>query len=143
MSDEKQRINLTDKEAKFIKGNGKIDVNYSCQTAISEDGIIISAYTSNCSSDRTDTIKTVSNAELNAEENYTEILADSGYASFDNFEELDKRNKIVTCVPSFMSRKGSGSCVCHFEKKCNRGPWIHPTQKPGMSSTKNKKQKMI
>jgi transposase len=95
MNGDKERINLTDKEAKFIKSNGKIDVNYSCQTAISEDGIIVSAYTSNCSSDRTDTIKTVNNAELNTEENYKEILADSGYASFDNFEELDKRNKII------------------------------------------------
>ena len=95
MNGDKERINLTDKEAKFIKGNGKIDVNYSCQTAISEDGIIVSAYTNNCSSDRTDTIKNVNNAELNTEENYKEILADSGYASFDNFEQLDKRNKII------------------------------------------------
>jgi transposase len=95
MNEENARINLTDKEAKFIKNKGKIDVNYSCQTAISEDGIIVSAYTSNCSSDRTDTIKTVNNAELNTEEYYKEILADSGYASFDNFEELDKRNKII------------------------------------------------
>jgi transposase len=95
MNEEKERANLTDKEAKFIKNNGKIDVNYSCQTAISEDGIVVSAYTSNCSSDRTDTIKTVSTAELNTGENYIEILADSGYASFDNFEELDKRNKII------------------------------------------------
>ena len=95
MNEENERVNLTDKEAKFIKGNGKIDVNYSCQTAISEDGIIVSAYTSNCPSDRTDTIKTVNNAELNAGENYKEILADSGYASFDNYEELDKRNKVI------------------------------------------------
>jgi transposase len=95
MNEEKERVNLTDKEAKFIKNNGKIDVNYSCQTAISEDGIIVSAYTNNCSSDRTDTIKTVNNAEINTGEDYKEILADSGYASFDNFEELDKRNKII------------------------------------------------
>ena len=95
MNSDKERINLTDAEAKFIMNNGKIDVNYACQTAISEDGIIVSAYTSNCSSDRTDTIKNIDTAELNAGENYKEILADSGYATFDNFEELDKRNKII------------------------------------------------
>ena len=95
MNNDKERINLTDAEAKFIRNNGKIDVNYACQTAISEDGIIVSAYTSNCSSDRTDTIKVVDTAELNAGENYKEILADSGYATFDNFEELDKRSKII------------------------------------------------
>ncbi len=92
---DKERINLTDREAKFIKNNGKIDVNYSCQTAITEDGIIVSAYTNNCSSDRTDTIKAVNQAEITTAEQYTEILADSGYASFDNFEELDKRGKII------------------------------------------------
>lgn len=95
MNSDKERVNLTDREAKFIKNNGKIDLNYSCQTAISEDGIIVSAYTTNCPSDRTETIKSVNNAELNTEENYKEILADSGYASFDNFEELDGRDKII------------------------------------------------
>jgi transposase len=95
MNSDKERINLTDKEAKFIKNNGKIDVNYSYQTAISEDGIIVSAYTSNCSSDRTETIKCVNTAELNTEENYKEILADSGYATFDNYEHLDKMDKII------------------------------------------------
>lgn len=95
MENEKGRINLTDTEAKFIKNNGKIDVNYSCQTAITEDGIIVSAYTSNCSSDRPETIKVVNIAELNTGENYKEILADSGYATFDNYEHLDKMNKII------------------------------------------------
>lgn len=95
MNSDKERINLTDTEAKFIRNNGKIDVNYACQTAISEDGIIVSAYTSNCPSDRTETIKVVDTAELNAEENYNQILADSGYATFDNFEELNKKNKII------------------------------------------------
>jgi transposase len=95
MGDEKERTNLTDKEARFIKNNGKLDVHYSCQTAISEDGIIVSAYSSNCASDRTATITTVDNAEQTTQEIYTEILADSGYASFDNFEELDKRKKVI------------------------------------------------
>jgi transposase len=95
MNDEKERINLTDKEAKFIKNNGKLDLHYSCQTAISEDGIIVSAYTSNCASDRTATITSVNDAEQTAQEVYAEILADSGYASFDNFEELSNRDKII------------------------------------------------
>ena len=95
MKDEKERINLTDREAKFIMNKGKIDVNYSCQTAISEDGVIVSAYTSNCSSDRTDTVKVVNSAQLNTGENYKEVLADSGYASFDNYEELTRQNKTI------------------------------------------------
>lgn len=95
MKDDKERINLTDNEAKFIRSNGRIDLNYSCQTAIGEDGIIVSAYTSNCPSDRTATITSVDNAEQITGQDYTEILADSGYASFDNYEELNNRNKSI------------------------------------------------
>ncbi len=95
MNSDKERVNLTDREARFIKNNGKIDLRYSCQAAITEDGIVVSAYTNNCPSDRTDTIKVLDQAEVNAAENYKEILADSGYASFDNFEELDRRGKII------------------------------------------------
>jgi hypothetical protein len=53
------------------------------------------AYTSNCSSDRTATITSVDNAEQMTQQVYTEILADSGYASFDNYEELNNRNKSI------------------------------------------------
>ena len=95
MNDKKERVNLTDKEAKFIKNNGKLDLHYSCQTAISEDDIIVSAYTSNNASDRTATITSINNAEQITQEVYTEILADSGYATFDNYEELNNRDKII------------------------------------------------
>lgn len=95
MTNEQERINLTDKEAKFIKSNGKMNLNYSCQTAITEDGIIVSAYTNNCASDRVATITSVNNAEHTTQDTYKEVLADSGYATFDNYEELNNRNKII------------------------------------------------
>jgi transposase len=93
--DNKERINLTDNEVKFIKNKGSIDLNYNCQAAITEDGIIVGAYTTNSPSDRTETIKSVNNAEQNTQDQYDEVLADSGFASFDNFEELAGRNKII------------------------------------------------
>lgn len=95
MKNEDQRINLTDKEAKFIRSRKGIDLNYNCQTAITEDGLIVSAYTSNNSSDRKETIKAVGNAEQNTQDVYTNVLADSGYASFDNYEELTKQGKTL------------------------------------------------
>ena len=95
MNNDKEQVNLTDTEAKFIKNKGRIDLNYNCQAAITEDGIIIGAYTTNSPSDRTETIKSILNAEQITQEEYEEVLADSGYASFDNFEELAARNKII------------------------------------------------
>jgi transposase len=91
----KERINLTDNEAKYIKNKGSIDLNYNCQAAITEDGIIVGAYASNSCSDRVETIKSLNTAEHNTGDQYAEILADSGFATFDNFEELHSRNKII------------------------------------------------
>jgi transposase len=92
---DKDRINLSDNEAKFMKGNGIIDLHYSCQTAITEDGIIVNAYTTNQCSDRTQTVQVAAKAEDISEQTYTDILADSGYASYDNYEEFEKQNKNI------------------------------------------------
>jgi len=91
----KDRINLTDNEAKFMKGNGTIDIHYSCQTAITEDGIIVNAYTSNQCSDRTQTVEVAAKAESISDQIYTDVLADSGYASYDNYEEFERQNKNI------------------------------------------------
>lgn len=95
MKEEDKRINLTDKEAKLIRSKKGIDVNYNCQAAISEDGIIMNAYSCNDASDRTQTITIIKQTEQLLEEQYEEILADSGYASYDNFEKLERMQKTV------------------------------------------------
>jgi transposase len=92
---DKERINLTDNEAKFMKGNGTIDIHYSCQTAVTEDGIIVSAYSTNQCSDRTQTVQVTAKAESISGQTYTDVLADSGYASYDNYEEFEKQNKNI------------------------------------------------
>ena len=95
IKDDKQRINLTDNDAKYIKGKGGIDTNYNCQAAITEDGIIVGAYTSNNSSDRSETIRSVQVAEQTTKEEYINIVADSGYASYNHFETLHNCNKVI------------------------------------------------
>jgi hypothetical protein len=88
-----KRVNLNDTDVKFIKGAGRMDTNYNCQTAISDDGIIVSAYSNNNVSDRTETIRVMESAEANTNENVTDVLADSGYASYDNYEYLESKGK--------------------------------------------------
>ncbi len=95
IKDDKQRINFTDNDAKYIKGKTGIDTNYNCQAAITEDGIIVGAYTSNNPSDRSETIRSIEVAEEVTKETYTNILADSGYASYEHFETLNNSNKII------------------------------------------------
>ena len=92
--DDKERVNLTDTDAKFIRGSGRIDTNYNCQAAISEDGIIVCAYSNNNPSDRTETLRIVEESEHNAQDKFTDVLADSGYASYNNYEQLEKTGKV-------------------------------------------------
>jgi transposase len=89
------RINLTDNDVKFIKGNGVNDLHYNCQTAITEDGIIVGAYTTNECYDMSQTIAMASKAESVSGQSYTDILADAGYASYDNYEALENQNKNI------------------------------------------------
>lgn len=147
MKSDEERINLTDTEAKFIKNKGKIDVNYSCQTAISEDGIIVSAYTSNCPSDRPATIDVLNNAELNTGEDYKMILADSGYATFDNYEELDRREKDIYIPDQQMNSEAEKEKNPyhrnHFRYNSQKGCYICPENKelPFYGDNLNKKTK--
>jgi transposase len=95
IKDAKQRINLTDNDAKYIMGKTGIDTNYNCQAAITEDGIIVGAYTSNNPSDRSETIRSIELAEQMSTEKYHTIIADSGYASYSHFETLNNCNKNI------------------------------------------------
>ncbi|MBC7937091.1 MAG: IS1182 family transposase [Rhizobacter sp.] len=95
IKDDKQRINLTDNDAKYIMGKTGIDTNYNCQAAITEDGIIVGAYTSNNPSDRSETIRSIEVAEQTSKEKYDTIIADSGYASYGHFETLHNCNKNI------------------------------------------------
>ena len=95
IKDEKQRINLADNDAKYIMGKTGIDTNYNCQAAITEDGIIVGAYTSNNPSDRSETIRSIETAEETSKEKYTNIIADSGYASYSHFETLHNSDRDI------------------------------------------------
>ena len=76
---DKERINLTDNEAKFMKGNGTIDIHYSCQTAVTEDGIIVNAYTTNQCSDRTQTVQVAAEAESISGQTYSAVRSVPNY----------------------------------------------------------------
>lgn len=95
IKDDKQRINLTDNDAKYIMGKTGIDTNYNCQAAITEDGIIVGAYTSNNPSDRSETVRSIEVAEEISNEIYPNIIADSGYASYSHFETLHNNKKMI------------------------------------------------
>ena len=91
--EELKKINLTDPDSRVIKSKGGLKTNYNCQTAVDENGIILAGYASNNASDREQLVKTLKEAESNSEMNFDEVVADAGYASYDNYEAMQEMNK--------------------------------------------------
>jgi transposase len=90
-----EKRNLTDGDALLIKSHGEIKPNYNCQSGVTEDGIIVSAYVTNAASDKEQLLPLIQQAEQNTGENIINILADSGYSSYENYELLELQNKIA------------------------------------------------
>ena len=91
----KEKINLTDPQAKFMKtGNGSIDTSYNCQAAVTKEQIIVSSEVITDSTDRKALELMVKTSDENLEEPIKEIAADSGYSSYDNYEYLGNNNKM-------------------------------------------------
>jgi transposase len=91
---DKEKINLTDPDARFMKSDdGKINTAYNCQTAVTENQLIVASDVIQDANDRTALEPMVKAAEKNLKEPVKEIAADSGYSSYDNYEYLSKNNK--------------------------------------------------
>jgi len=88
-----ERTNLTDKDVRLIKSAGQIKPNYNCQGAVTRDGIIVAAYVSNNASDKEHLTPLISQAEMNTGTQVENILADSGYSSYANYEWLEQQQK--------------------------------------------------
>ena len=117
LNTDKEKKNLTDLDARFMKGgNGKIDVNYNGQIAVTEDQIIVAAEVINEPNDREVLTGTLEQAEANIKEEIAELVADSGYSSYDNYEYLETRGKIGYIPDQYLEKKKQGE----YEKEKNR-----------------------
>jgi len=94
----KEKINLTDEDAKMMKSKGRIDTNYNCQGGVSMDGVIVAQYVETIANDKEQLLPLVRQVESNINEKPENILADSGYASYDSYEKIAAQN-IVAYMP--------------------------------------------
>lgn len=109
LATEKEKKNLTDTDARFMKGgNGRIDVNYNGQIAVSEDQIIVAAEVINEANDREALIGTLEQAEANIKKEIKEVLADAGYSSYDNYEYLEERGKTGYIPDQYLAKRKQG-----------------------------------
>lgn len=92
--EEKEKINLTDPDCRFMKERkGVIAPAYNCQLAVAEGQIIVGAEVVAEENDRRQLAPMVEEAERVTGEEVSEVIADSGYSSYDNYEYLSQRQK--------------------------------------------------
>ncbi|KQC10532.1 MAG: hypothetical protein APR54_11900 [Candidatus Cloacimonas sp. SDB] len=105
--DEKEKINLTDPDAKFMKdGHCHIDTSYNCQAVLSKEQFILANEVIREPSDRQALSIMVEATDKNLGQPIKGVAADAGYSSYDNYEYLEKNNK-VGYIPDQYLRKGN------------------------------------
>jgi transposase len=92
--DKEEKINITDADSKFMKdGKGVIDPSYNCQVSASEEQVIIGAEVVGEANDREQLVPMIKTTEAITGEEVRELIADSGYSSYDNYEYLCNKKK--------------------------------------------------
>jgi len=102
---DKEKLNLTDPDARFMKGgNGRIDIAYNCQAAVTNECLIVGSEVITDANDRKALALMVETSEANISEAIREVTADTGYSSYENDAYLSKKNKIGYIPDQQMSR---------------------------------------
>lgn len=103
----KEKRNLTDPDARFMKGgNGRIDIAYNCQAAVTNNCLIVGSEVITDANDRKALVLMVETSETNTGEEVTEVTADTGYSSYDNDAYLAEKSKIGY-IPDQQMAKGT------------------------------------
>jgi transposase len=109
LNTEKEKRNLTDPDARFMRdGRGRIDINYNGQIAVSQDQVILAAEVINAPNDRGALKEILEQAEANIGEEMEEVIADSGYSSYDNYEYLEGRGKTGYIPDQYLNKIEKG-----------------------------------
>lgn len=156
---EKEKRNLTDPDARFMKGgNGRIDINYNGQIAVSEEQVIVAAEVINEANDRETLRGILEGAETNTGKEIKEVIADSGYASYDNYEYLQKRGKTGYIPDQYLKKIEQGEYQkethCYHEENfvydkgkdiyiCPEGKELRPYKRRHSDKGVRKRRQMI
>ncbi|MDY6793727.1 MAG: transposase [Actinomycetota bacterium] len=86
------KTNLTDPDARFIKErHGVVNPSHNCQLAVTEGQVIVGPDVTTHAVDRHELAGMIEQAERNLEQDLEQVIADSGYASYENCEYLAGR----------------------------------------------------
>ncbi|MCP4271065.1 MAG: IS1182 family transposase, partial [Gammaproteobacteria bacterium] len=91
--EQRKKINLTDKDANFMKPGGSKDIRpgYNCQASVTEEGIVVASDAVTEATDHGQLEPMIEQAESNTGKRVEEATADSGYGGYASYEYLEER----------------------------------------------------
>ena len=94
-----KKLSRTDEDARFLRRRGgEFVLGYSAEIAVSDDHLILAQRVTQNAADNASLVPMIDQVEQNCGDTPDEVLADSGFFSIDNLNQLEER-KIDAYVP--------------------------------------------
>jgi transposase len=100
-----QKMSRTDPEARFLRERSGFALGYTAEVAVNEDHLIVGQRVTQNAADNDSLIPLVEEAERQTGSQAEKVLADAGFFSLDNVEELEGRGLDVYLPDSNLARE--------------------------------------
>ena len=100
-----KKISRTDEDARFLRERGGFALGYTAEAAVNEDHLIVGQRVTQQPADNASLIAMVEEAERQSGQRAEKVLADAGYFSLNNVEELEGRGLDVYLPDSNLARE--------------------------------------
>ncbi len=120
-----QRLSTTDPEARFLRTRQGYELGYTAEIAVSQDHIIVAQRVTQNKTDNHSLLPMVEEVERQCRQRPRRVLADSGFYSNDNVEQLEQRGMAAYVPDSNLARELNG-----WGKTANLGcvAVVHPAR---------------
>lgn len=104
------RVNLTDPDSRFMQARkGVLVPAYNCQLAVAEGQLIVGAEVVTEANDRNQLLPMIAHTEQVTGAPVQTVIADSGYASYDNYEALGTRGTTGYIPDQYFAQREQGT----------------------------------
>ncbi len=100
-----KKMSRTDPEARFLRERGGFALGYTAEIAVNEDHLIVGQRVTQNAADNDSLIPLVEEAERQMGTKAEKVLADAGFFSLDNLEQLEARGLDVYLPDSNLARE--------------------------------------
>jgi IS5 family transposase len=100
-----KKLSRTDGDARFLRERGGFVLGYTAEAAVNEDHLIVGQRVTQSAADNHSLIAMVEEAERHSGVKAEKVLADAGFFSLENIEELESRGLEVYLPDSNLARE--------------------------------------